>query len=133
MTLRKKESYEVESPAFTFDILAAFYYIRNKELKVGKSVYLTTHDERKVYDLEIKVYKEEVVDCKAGKFRCFKLEPLLKGEGIFKQKGRLEVWLTNDNYKLPVQMKSKVIVGSITSELERVEGIDGPIPSQLDK
>jgi hypothetical protein len=133
MTLRKRESYDVASPAFTFDILAAFYYIRNRELKVGQSLYLTTHDDKKVYDLEIKVYREEVLDVKAGKFRCLLLEPLLKGEGIFKQNGRLQVWLTNDKYKIPIQMTSKVVVGHITSELEKIEGVGAPIPAQLKK
>jgi hypothetical protein len=47
MKVRKKESYDVSSPSFTFDILAAFYYIRNQELKVGQSLFLTTHDEKK--------------------------------------------------------------------------------------
>jgi hypothetical protein len=88
---------------------------------------------KKIYDLEIKVHKEEVVKVKAGEFRCVLLEPLLKSEGIFKQKGRLQIWMTNDVYKLPVQMKSKVVVGHITSELEKIEGIAGPIPSQLNK
>ena len=49
MTLKEKKSYDVDSPAFTFDILAAFYYIRNRDLEVGQSIYLTTHDEKKVY------------------------------------------------------------------------------------
>ena len=133
MTLKEKKSYDVDSPAFTFDILAAFYYIRNRDLKVGESVFLTTHDEKKVYELEVRVYKEEILDVKAGKFRCLMLEPLLKGEGIFKQKGRLQVWMTNDKYKIPVQMTSKIIVGHITSELEKIEGFAGPIPAQLDK
>jgi hypothetical protein len=131
MTIRKKESYDVLSPAFTFDILAAFYYVRNQDLKVGESVYLTTHDEKKVYELEIKVYKEEVLQVQAGKFRCLLMEPLLKGEGIFQQKGRLKVWMTNDIYKIPVQMTSEVVVGHITSELEKIEGIGAKIPAQI--
>jgi len=133
MAIRKQESYDVVSPSFTFDILAAFYYIRNQDLKVGQSLYLTTHDDKKVYDLEIKVYREEVLKVQAGEFRCLVLEPLLKGEGIFKQKGRLQVWMTNDKYKIPVQMTSKVVVGHITSELEKIEGIGAPIPAQLKK
>jgi hypothetical protein len=72
-----------------------------------------------------------VLKVQAGKFRCLVLEPLLKGEGIFKQQGRLQVWMTNDKYKIPVQMTSKVIVGHITSELEKIEGVGAPLPAQL--
>jgi hypothetical protein len=131
MTIRKKDSYDVDSPAFTYDILAAFYFIRNQPLQVGQSIYLTTHDEKKIYDLEIKVYKEEILDVKAGKFRCLMMEPLLKGEGIFQQKGRLKVWLTNDQYKIPVQMTSEIVVGHITAELEHIKGIGKTIPAQI--
>ena len=37
--------------------------------------------------------------------------------GIFKHEGKLTVWLTDDRLRLPVMMKSKVVVGSITAEL----------------
>ena len=133
MTIRKQDSYDVVSPAFTFDILAAFYYVRNQDLKVGESVFLTTHDEKKIYELEIKVYKEEILEVQAGKFHCLLMEPLLKGEGIFQQKGRLKVWMTNDIFKIPVQMTSEIIVGHITSELEKIEGIGAEIPAQIKK
>ena len=73
----------------------------------------------------------ETINTAAGKFKCLKVEPLLKGEGIFKQKGRLLVWMTDDEYKIPVQMTSEVAVGHITSELEKIEGIKGKIPSRI--
>jgi len=33
------------------------------------------------------------------------------------------VWVTNDAARIPVLMKSKVIIGSISATLTRVEGI----------
>ena len=77
------------------------------------------------------MYKREVIETDAGNFVCFLVEPLLKGEGIFKQKGRLKVWLTDDKFKIPVQMTSEVVVGHITTELEEISGIDERIPSRL--
>ena len=41
----------------------------------------------------------------------------MQSAGIFKHEGRLTVWLTDDRVRLPVMMKSKVVVGSITAEL----------------
>jgi hypothetical protein len=130
MTIRKKDNYQVKTTPFILDILAAFYYVRTQELQVGKSIFLTNHDKKKINKLEVKVYKKDIIKVKAGKFRCFVVEPLLSGEGIFKQKGRLKVWLTDDQYKIPVQMKSAVFVGNITTELEKIEGIAGPIPAK---
>jgi hypothetical protein len=129
--IKSRKKYEVKISPDVHDILSSFYYIRTKALKVGESVFITSLEKNKMYHLEIKVYRTEIVDTEAGKFRCFVVEPMLKGEGIFKQKGRLEVWLTDDHLKVPVQMKSKVAVGKITTELVKYSGIQGDIPAKV--
>jgi len=132
MKIKKKQEFQLKSQPFIRDVLAAFYFIRSQDLEVGKSIFMSNHDNKKTYDLEVKVYKREVLEVEAGKFRCLYIEPLLQGEGIFKQKGRLKVWVTDDQYKIPVQMTSEVIVGHITTELEKIEGLPYKIPAQLD-
>ena len=132
MKVSKRRIVEFKIPPFANDILSAFYLIRNQNLEVGKPIYLTASEKDKVYNLKVEVYKKEIIDADAGKFRCFEIEPLLEGEGIFKQKGRLKIWLTDDQYKIPVQMTSEVIVGHITTELTEIQGIKGPIPSRVD-
>ncbi len=99
------------------DILSSLYYVRTLDLEVGRSVYVPNHDNGRNYPLEIKVERCERVEVDAGAFDCLVLEPVLMGEAIFKQKGRLKVWVTNDRYKMPVLMKSKVLVGSIATVL----------------
>ncbi len=131
MSVRKHEKYPIKIPANVFDVLSAFYYIRTQPLVVGKSFYITSHERKKIYDLEIKVYKKEIISTDAGKFRCLAIEPLLKGEGIFKQKGRLKIWLTDDRYKIPVQMTSAVAVGHITTELTKMAGVPEYIPARI--
>ncbi len=49
------------------------------------------------------------------------VEPLLKAGGIFKNKGRLVIWLTDDARRLPVLMKSKVAIGSVKVVLQEVK------------
>lgn len=129
--VRKQKRSEVKIPPQIHDILSSFYYIRNGEMKVGQSIFLYSLESDKVYDLEIKVYRKEKVDTDAGLFRCFVVEPLLRGEGIFKQKGRLLIWLTDDHLRIPVQMTSKVLVGHITTELIKIEGIKEKIPARI--
>lgn len=127
----RRKKYDVKTPPFVVDILGAFYYIRTLPLEVGKSFYLTNHDNKKVYELEVKVYRREIVEVEAGKFLCLLIEPLMKGEGIFKNKGRLKVWVTDDKYKIPVQMKTEIVVGHLTTELEKIEGLTGRIPARV--
>jgi hypothetical protein len=99
------------------DVLSAFYFIRTQDLKVGKSLFVDNHTDKKNYPLEVKVLKKERVKVPAGTFDCIVVEPILKASGIFQQKGSLTVWLTDDEIKMPVLMKSKVVIGSISTEL----------------
>lgn len=102
---------------FVQDALSCLYYIRTQALKVGQSVFIDNFTDGKHYPLEVKTLRKETIKVKAGKFDCIVIEPLLLSSGIFKHKGRLKVWLTDDRLKLPVLMKSKVLVGSISAEL----------------
>jgi hypothetical protein len=66
----------------------------------------------------------------AGQFDCVVIEPFLKAGGIFKNKGRLVIWLTDDDRRIPVLMKSKVAIGSIRVVLQEIKpgSGGGPIP-----
>jgi hypothetical protein len=72
------------------------------------------------------------IDTDAGEFRTLQIVPKIRGESIFKQKGTMWIWLTDDKYKIPVKLKTELPFGSITVELEKIKGIKGPIPSQID-
>ncbi|PWB74720.1 hypothetical protein C3F09_03260 [candidate division GN15 bacterium] len=102
---------------FVQDALSTLFYVRTQKLEVGKSVYLDNYVDGKAYKLEVKVLRKETVKVDAGSFDCIVVEPLTSSVGVFKHEGRLTVWLTDDRLKMPVLMKSKVLVGSISAEL----------------
>jgi hypothetical protein len=117
----KKDSMRI--PPCVHDILTSFYYIRTQKLEVGKSLFIDNHSDNKLYPLEVKVHRKEKIKIRAGEFDCFVVEPILRASGLFKSKGRLLIWLTDDVRKIPVQMKSKIPVGYITAELKEIKGI----------
>lgn len=131
MKVYKQQKYSVKTPPFALDILASLYYTRTQKLEIGKSLFITNHDNKKIYELEVKVYQKETIKTDAGEFECLVVEPLLRGEGLFKQKGKLKIWLTNDQYKIPILMTSEIAVGHITTEVEKIEGISGKIPARI--
>jgi len=116
----KKDTLRI--PRCIHDVMSAFYYVRIIPLEVGKSAFIDNHTDRKLYPLEVKVLGKERVTVKAGTFDCIVIEPVLRSDAIFKQRGRLTVWLTDDSRRIPVQMKSKIIIGSITAELKSAKG-----------
>ncbi len=101
------------------DILSAFFYTRTLDLKPGGKYSIKVFSDEDVYSLVVNVYKKtQKVSVPAGKFECLRLEPVVLGDGIFKgDDGRMLIWLTNDERKIPVQIRSKVFIGAFDAEL----------------
>ena len=99
------------------DALSAFYYTRFQPLPIGGSIVFDYHADKKSQPLEVRVLGRERIDVPAGKFNCIAIEPVLNAGGIFKSNGRLVIWLTDDERRMPVLMKSKVAIGSISAVL----------------
>jgi hypothetical protein len=108
----------------TQDVLSAMYYIRTLPLEPGQAIALANHTDGKNYPLVVKVLGRERVTVEAGTFDCLVVEPILRGPAIFSQKGRLTVWMTDDKYKMPVLMKSKVIIGHVSAVLKEYTRAD---------
>lgn len=105
---------------FTHDVLSAFYFIRSQPLKVGSSMELAAVSGKKAYNLKVLCHRRETVTVPAGTFQTLVVEPILKGDGIFKAKGTLLIWMTDDERHLPVRMQSKIPMGSIKVELVKL-------------
>ena len=123
VAVRGKDSLAV--PPFVQDVLSALYFIRTQDLVVGQPISVDNYSDNKLYPLEVKVHKKERKRVRAGEFDCVVVEPILKAAGIFEHKGQLWVWLTDDERRIPVMMKSKILIGSIIAELEKIEGVKG--------
>jgi Protein of unknown function (DUF3108) len=105
---------------FTHDVLSAFYFIRSQPLKVGVSMDLAAVSGKKAYNLRVLCHRRETIQVPAGTFQTVVVEPILKGDGLFKAKGTLLIWMTDDERHLPVKMQSKIPVGSIRAELVKL-------------
>lgn len=111
----------IDIPAFTQDVISAFYYVRTLDLKIGDVVEISHYDNSKVYDLVVEVIKKQTIRVPAGKFDCIVIEPKLKTQALFKNEGTIVIYLTDDERKIPVLMVSKVIFGQIAAKLSKIE------------
>ncbi len=101
----------------TYDTLSSFFYFRSVPLQVGTSYYIDIFDCKKLWNTEVQVLRREEITTSLGRFKTVVIKPLLKSEGIFARTGDMHIWLTDDERRIPVQMKSKVRIGSITATL----------------
>jgi hypothetical protein len=106
--------------AFVQDPLSSLFFIRTRDLVVGNDIFIDNHTDKKNYPLKVIVQKKERIKVPAGEFDCIVIEPVMRAEGIFKAKGSIRIWLTDDQYKMPVMMKSEVFfLGSISAQLSK--------------
>ena len=101
----------------TYDPYSSFYYVRTLPLEVGKSVYVSMLDTKQLWNVEVQVLKKERMKTILGEVNTILIKPLIKSEGIFERKGEIFIWLTDDARRIPVKMKTKVAIGSITATL----------------
>jgi hypothetical protein len=111
----------VTVPERTRDVLSAFYDVRRHALAPGTSLTFSNHSGKKTSVIEIKVLGHEWLDTRVGRFRCIKVQPVMARGGLFKNEGRIWVWFTDDDKRIPVKMESKLTFGAITAEIEKVE------------
>lgn len=105
----------------SYDVLSAFYAVRTLPLEKGKEFYLNSHTDKKNYPIKVTILGKERVEVPAGTFDCVVVEPTLRSGDFIKNEGSLKIWLTDDARRMPVQMKSKIPVGSVVVSLQSFE------------
>ncbi len=129
----KKFEGEFDVPMYVQDVMSAFYYSRTLDfsnMKEGEFITVENFYKDNTYPLKIKYLGRETIEVPAGEFRCIKLEPMVEEGGLFKSEGSIIVWLTDDQLKMPVKVKSRVLIGSIDADLSKYSGLAGPLNSK---
>lgn len=117
-------SYDI--PLYVNDIISAFYYARLfdfSEMKHGDVFELYNFYKDKVYPLQIIYHGKEIIEVEAGIFECIIVEPVIAKGGLFKTEGNIIIWLSDDQLRIPVKVKTKIIIGSIDAELSEYKGL----------
>ncbi len=124
---------EYEIPKYVNDIVSAFYLARTfdySDMKVGDLIKMQNFYKDKVYDLNVKFRGRETIDVPAGTFDCIIVEPLVKEGGLFKHDGDIIIWLTDDDLKIPVKVRTKIVIGHVEAILSKYEGLAGELKSK---
>jgi hypothetical protein len=105
-------------PPGTQDAISCLYYVRGEpSLQPGFSQVMTVHHDKKNYRLEVRIEAIEKVRGPWGEIEAIRALAVMPFQGIFLNEGNVRVWFTNDDRRIPVKMKAKVIVGSVVADL----------------
>ena len=125
---------EFPIPPKVQDIMSAFYYVRTLDfshMPIGERIHLHNFIKDTTYDLDVKFIGRQTIEVDAGTFKCLIIEPLAREGGLFKSDGRVLLWLSDDDRKIPVKVSTKIIIGSINSELREYSGINGELKARI--
>lgn len=112
-----------EAPFNVMDALSSLYYIRTRDdLSPEKPLVIDVFDGEKSWDVEIRLLGRERLRTDLGEFDTIRVATYPKYEGVFMHKGEIHIWLTDDERRIPLMMKSTISIGSIVATLTDMKG-----------
>jgi hypothetical protein len=122
-TKNQEAPQEVKVPVGIHDSLSSFYLVRTLPLRVGQSIHLHTFANGKTYDVEVQILRREKVEAYWGPVDALVVRPLMRFQEILRQKGEVLIWVTDDDRRLPLRMRTAIKVGSIEATLTDVKNM----------
>jgi hypothetical protein len=114
---------ELDIPACVHDVLGALEWLRARRLEPGQTADIPVSDGKKLVSAKVESLQKETLRTKAGAFNTVKHEAFLFNGVLYGRKGRLFVWISDDDRRLPVQVRVQLpfYVGTITLSLEKFD------------
>lgn len=113
------DSVRATSPA-PLDDAAFFYFVRTVDLAVGERYVFERYFRPDRNPVILEVLARDTLDLPAGRFATIVLRPTIKGRGILAESQEPRMWLSDDERRIMVQLKSKFPFGTITLRLTDV-------------
>ena len=122
-SLWNKSKKEFELFSGVQDFLSAFYWFRVQPVVVGKSLHTTVNSEAENWDLELDVLRYEIKEFKDGRaIPTILIEPKTRLKGMLYQRGRVWVYFSADQKRLPVWVTLRTPFGPVSGVLRPSEG-----------
>lgn len=120
-TVKRSADTSVTIDGLEHSIMSAFYLVRTMPLTVGDTSRFSAVSGKKRYELKVLIHGRETIETDLGTFKTVKVEPVLDGDGIFNSKGRIFIWFTDDEKRIPVLMECEIALGSIKAKLIKAQ------------
>ncbi len=112
----------------TFDPFSIFYYVRLLDLEENSEIIRPVTDGKRCVIGKAKIIKKTTVRLDDKEHEAYLIEPELKNiRGVFakNKKAKIKLWVTADQRRIPIKIKSKIKIGSFTGVLISAENLAG--------
>jgi hypothetical protein len=95
------------------DDASFIYFLRTIPLNVGETYSFDRYFIPDRNPVTIRVLRRERIRVPAGEFDAIVVQPVIKSRGLFSESGHAEVWFSDDENHIMLQMKSGLKFGSL--------------------
>lgn len=112
-----------QASEFPIDDAAFLYFVRVTPLEVGQTYSFERYFKKEMNPVVLKVLKREPMELPDGsKIQCLVVQPIVGEKGsLFSRQADARVWLTDDERRIPVQIRIRFPFGIITMRLKEMQ------------
>ncbi len=101
--------------------LSAFLNSRLMPFVVGEPFIVPTFADKKRIPVKVTPVRKERLATLFGEIDTFVVMPQLTFRGLYDKQGDTAIWYSADECRVPVQVQSKIIIGSLTARLRKYQ------------
>lgn len=110
-----EERFEIAGTAY--NEFASFIITRALVLREGEPVVVPTFADKKRHEVKVSLIQREKRQTVFGETATLMVQPKMEFKGLYEKNGNTVLWITDDRCRVPVEIHSKIVIGSLVAEL----------------
>jgi hypothetical protein len=111
----RSETHDI--PGGTQDAVSWLYVLRTFDGARQSSVSIPIHHDGTTYQLQVQYQGIERLKMRGRDYDTLHFRAMMPPKGLFSNRGSIEIWLSNDQARVPVLVKTTIAVGTLTAIL----------------
>ena len=109
------ERFELEGTVY--NEFASFIITRALAFKENEEIVVPTFADKKRHEVRVALLAKEQKATIFGDKETLKVQPKMQFKGLYDKDGDTVLWITDDACRVPVEINSRIVVGSLVAEL----------------
>ncbi len=107
--------YSISGP--TYNEFSSFFITRALHLRAEQRQTVPSFVDKKRHEVAVKVFGVEKKETLFGTIDTIKVMPEMHFKGLYDKDGDTVFWLTDDACQIPMEIRSKILIGSLVAKL----------------
>lgn len=126
---RKTSITKEKTENWVSDMMSIIYFARTIDLPLSETIEIPLCDNTRTYSVPVTIFAKETVKTDLDTFKTIRVQPDIFFGKLFSKGGSMDVWLTDDAYRIPVKFNMKTSYGTVSGELTMKHLM--PLPPEL--